>query len=286
MKKDSKPIKKIAAIVMARNDEFFLSRWIKYYGEQLGKENLYVYLDGLDQKPPANADEANVIILEKKLTKLQKFEQWRAGFMSERAAELFAAGYEIVIGTDSDEFLIADPKTGMNLAEYLSSIKIKDTVSGLGLDVGEHLKKEKTLDKTKPLLAQRGYARINSRFTKTNVISKPVRWGWGFHRVRKHNFKIDPNLYLIHAGNMDYEALMTKYNSADIIARGEQAHFKRARIRIVDDISSRRAMKGDKVFWIARLIQTIFRPPYAWNKPSMLEMRWVVKLPERFRKLV
>ena len=91
---------------------------------------------------------------------------------------------------------------------------------------------------------------------------------------------------MLHFGNTDYDALIAKYNSADIIARGEQAHFKRARIRIVDDISSKRAMDGDKAFWLARLIQTIFRPVYSWNKPSMLEMRWVVKLPDRFRKLV
>lgn len=37
--------KRIAAITMARNDEFFLNRWIKYYGEQIGTENLYIYLD-------------------------------------------------------------------------------------------------------------------------------------------------------------------------------------------------------------------------------------------------
>ena len=38
--------KKICAITMARDDEFFLSRWIAYYGKQFGTENLYVLLDG------------------------------------------------------------------------------------------------------------------------------------------------------------------------------------------------------------------------------------------------
>ena len=45
-------LKKIAAITMARNDEFFLERWIKYYGDALGKDNLYIYLDGEDQTIP------------------------------------------------------------------------------------------------------------------------------------------------------------------------------------------------------------------------------------------
>jgi hypothetical protein len=37
---------------------------------------------------------------------------------------------------------------------------------------------------------------------------------------------------------------------------------------------------------VARLIQTIFRPVYAWNKPSMGPWKLVVKLPERFKNLV
>ena len=33
-------LKRIAVITMARNDEFFLSRWIEYYGREIGKEKL------------------------------------------------------------------------------------------------------------------------------------------------------------------------------------------------------------------------------------------------------
>ena len=39
-------MKKIAVITMARNDNFFLERWIKYYGEQIGYEHIYIYLKG------------------------------------------------------------------------------------------------------------------------------------------------------------------------------------------------------------------------------------------------
>ena len=53
-------LKRIAVITMARNDEFFLSRWIEYYGRQFGTENLYIYLDGDDQKIPKNIGNASV----------------------------------------------------------------------------------------------------------------------------------------------------------------------------------------------------------------------------------
>ena len=43
-------MKKIAAITMVRNDDFYLKKWVEYYSAQLGgKENLYIYFDGTDQ---------------------------------------------------------------------------------------------------------------------------------------------------------------------------------------------------------------------------------------------
>ncbi|MBL7845708.1 MAG: glycosyltransferase family 2 protein [Cyclobacteriaceae bacterium] len=278
-------MKRIAVITMARNDEFFLNRWVKYYGGQFGEENLYIYLDGLDQKPPQGAGRANVHIVEKQGIKVVSAEKLRLNYLSDRAAELFKIGYDLIIGCDSDEFLIVDSNTGKSLPEYLSSLKIKTSVSALGIDVGQHLKEELPLDKSKPIIQQRQYALINSRFTKTNIIAKPVRWGRGFHRVRGHNFHIDRNLYLLHFGNTDYETLMAKYNSPDIIARGEQAHFKRARISVIQSISTKKSVDGDTVFGWARIIQTIFRPIYAWNKPAMLGLRWVIKIPQRFRNI-
>ncbi|MBX2956868.1 MAG: glycosyltransferase family 2 protein [Cyclobacteriaceae bacterium] len=278
-------MKRIAVITMARNDEFFLNRWVKYYGGQFGEENLYIYLDGLDQKPPQGAGRANVHIVEKQGIKVVSAEKLRLNYLSDRAAELFKIGYDLIIGCDSDEFLIVDSNTGKSLPEYLSSLKIKTSVSALGIDVGQHLKEELPLDKSKPIIQQRQYALINSRFTKTNIIAKPVRWGRGFHRVRGHNFHIDRNLYLLHFGNTDYETLMAKYNSPDIIARGEQAHFKRARISVIQSISTKKSVDGDTVFGWARIIQTIFRPIYAWNKPAMLGLRWVIKIPQRFKNI-
>ena len=270
---------------MARNDEFFLNRWIKYYGEEFGEENLYIYLDGLDQKIPSEAGKANVKIVEKQGIRVVEAEKKRLDFLSNRAAELFKNGYDLVIGCDSDEFLIVDTNTGKRLAEYLSSLEVKTSVSALGLDVGQHLKNELPLDKTKPILQQRNYALINSRFTKTNIIAKPVRWGRGFHRVRSHNFYIDKNLYLLHFGNADYETLMIKYDSKDIIARGEQAHFRRARISVINTVSNKKPKNNDKFLKIARTIQTICRPIYSWNKPSMLGIRWSIEIPKRFKDL-
>lgn len=35
-----KRMKRIAVLTMARNDDFFLRKWVEYYGRELVKENL------------------------------------------------------------------------------------------------------------------------------------------------------------------------------------------------------------------------------------------------------
>lgn len=274
-----KPLKRIAAITMARNDEFFLSRWIKYYGDAIGTENLYIYLDGTDQITPENAGAAHITKLPHTDMSRAAGDKYRIGLMSDLAKKLLAE-YDIVIGCDCDEFLIVDPDLNVGLAEYLSSKKINTTLSGLGLDVGQHMTYEEPLDTTQPFLAQRKYAFISTRYTKPVVLNKPVSWGSGFHRVKNHNFHIDKNLYLLHFGAVDMDMLIAK-----AAKRGEDwvNHLKRRGNGTINDVTNRPA-RGERWVKIARAMQRFIRAPYAWNKPNMCGIKIVVKIPERFKK--
>ena len=274
-----KKLKRIAAITMARNDEFFLSRWIEYYGQELGYENLYIYLDGLDQTIPENAGASHVTKLPHTDMSRAAGDKYRIGLMSDLAKKLFQE-YDIVIGCDCDEFLIIDPDLGISLREYLSNKKINTTLSGLGLDVGQHMKHEKPLDTTKSFLSQREYAFISTRYTKPVVLNEPVTWGSGFHRVKNHNFHIDKNLYLLHFGAVDMDMLIAK-----AAKRGEDwvNHLKRRGNGTINDVTNRPA-RGERWIKIARNIQRFIRAPYAINKPNMLGLKVVVKIPERFKK--
>ena len=276
-------MKKICAITMARNDEFFLAKWLEYYGSLLGKENLYVFLDGTDQPIPPNAGEATVTHCERIPGQVVAAEKRRLTHLSNAAAELLKT-YDLVIGTDADEFLILDPKIKKTLPEYLSEIKCNPSVSGLGLDVGQKMDEETVIDGTKPFLSQRSYALVSSRYTKPVVVSKPVQWGAGFHRIKKHNFRIDKNLYLLHFGCFDMKMLEDRFLDKDRIAAGWGKHIKK-RARTITFVTEKQAMKSS-FLRVARSIQTIFRPVYAWNKPSMGPWKIVVKLPERFKNLV
>lgn len=274
-----KPLKRIAAITMARNDEFFLSRWIKYYGDAIGTENLYIYLDGTDQITPENAGDAHVTKLPHTDMSRAAGDKYRIGLMSDLAKKLLAE-YDIVIGCDCDEFLIVDPDLNIGLAEYLSNKKINTTLSGLGLDVGQHMTYEEPLDTTQPFLVQRKYAFISTRYTKPVVLNKPVSWGSGFHRVKNHNFHIDKNLYLLHFGAVDMDMLIAK-----AAKRGEDwvNHLKRRGNGTINDVTNRPA-RGERWVKIARAMQRFIRAPYAWNKPNMCGIKIVVKIPERFKK--
>lgn len=272
-------LKKIAAITMSRDDEFFLSRWIAYYGKQFGTENLYILLDGTDQKKPLNAGNAHIDKLPHTEMSRAAGDKYRIGKLTELAHKLLKS-YDIVIGCDSDEFLIVDPNIKKTLAEYLSSIKIKTTVSGLGLDIGQHLKKEQPLDTNMALLEQREYALISTRYTKPVVINKPVRWGSGFHSIKHHNFHIDPNLYLMHFGAVDMNMLVHKAEKRGI---DWVNHLRRRGNGTINAVTSKNP-QPEQFMRIARVMQQIFRPIYALDKPGMLGLKRVVKIPHRFIK--
>ncbi len=274
-------MKKICAITQVRNDEFFLRKWVTYYGHELGIENLYIYFDGLDQQAPDFCQGANVIIKEKfHHDSVIKREKLRARYMSDRAKELFES-YDIVIGTDADEFLIVDPILNTTLADYLSTLEGISSVSGLGVDIGQHLSLEDEINLTEPLLGQRRFGYLSTRYTKPNTLFKPLSWGSGFHRVKGSNFHLDNNLFLFHFGSMDY-AMLEKRNRA--MGWTERHLAKRA--RTIHIISNARIGEWDSTTGRIRTMQKWTRPPYAWNKPTTLWIKAVVEVPIRFMGIV
>lgn len=276
--------KRICALTMVRNDDFYLRRWVAYYGAEIGKENLYVYLDGKDQAVPSWCEGVNVTAVDKIPGQVVEAEKGRLGFLSDKAAELLGR-YDLVIGTDADEFLVPDPSLGLSLAEYLDKADIKTSISGLGVDVGQHTGEEGDIRDDDTFLNQRHYARLSTRYTKPCVIAKPVRWGSGFHRIKGHNFHIGKDLYLFHFGYFDLGRIKARFEDPSRRAAGWTKHLER-RSKTIRLVTERKAGDWDRSTRFARFVQTVFRPPYAWNKPAMFELVVIVRIPERFSKIV
>lgn len=276
--------KTIAVISMARNDEFFIPGWMRYYGSQFGHENLFLILDGMDQPLPAGHEKINVIRLPHRTFSRARGDSNRSKIVSHIAKALFYR-YEIIIAHDIDEILVADPDQGLSLGDYLARPVKYAALSALGLDVGQHLELEKAIDPERPFLEQRSFAHVSARYTKPVVATRPVNWGSGFHRVRGRNFHIDPNLYLFHFGMVDYEISKAKKDDRALLDAGWSGHFDR-RHMIYDIIMKNKAVDGDDFFMTARRRESLFRSFFAWNKPGMLSERPVIKIPERFRSVV
>ncbi len=276
---------KIAVMSMARNDQFFIQKWIDYYGECFGMQNLYLILDGYDQALPAQHKLMHVErVAHKSMPRLQG-DRYRARMVSEKARSLFQQGYERVIATDIDEFLVLDPAAGESLYAYLMKPAKAVSRSALGLDVGQHLEEEDAINPDIPFLQQRKYAHVSARYTKAIVANQPLTWGSGYHRVKGHNFHIDPNLYLFHFGMVDYAQCKQKTGNQELLKKGWNAHLDR-RFQLFDLILNKEAVDGDQFFPKARRRQSLFRPVFALNKPGMLREKPIVVVPERFREIV
>ena len=279
-------MKRIAAITMVRNDEFYLRKWVEYYGRELGKENLYIFFDGTDQTVPEFCEGCYTHLRERNPQHVVKAEKDRLGYLSERAAVLMnEEGYDLVIGTDADEFLVVDPAVSGSLAEYLSGLRIRTSVSALGVDVGQHLDTEGVIDGSRPFLEQRHYAYICSRYTKPSVISRPVRWGSGFHRVKRHDFRIDKNLFLFHFGSVDLKMIEDRMGNMDLVSTGRLKHIQK-RARTIFLITGAKAREWQRTVRLLRLIHQWVRPIWALNKPWNTIRKYVVAIPERFSKIV
>lgn len=278
------PNKNIKAITMVRNDRF-LQKWVEYYGSRLGKGNLYVYFDGEDQEVPDFCEGVHTALVPKMQGNVVSTERQRARFISERAAGLFAEGADMVIATDADEFLVVDPALGIGLSEFLSQLPSHNCHSGLGVDVLQDLQNEGPIDFNRPFLEQRRRGWLYSRYTKPSVITRPLTWGGGCHRVKGQNFHIAKGLYLFHFGGVDLEYLREISADAARVANGWTRHQLK-RQRAIEQVS--RVKSGD---WQAlvkkmRLMQTLCRPIFAINKPTTYGLKFVAKIPERFHSVV
>lgn len=278
--------RRIAAVTMVRNGEFFLSRWVRYYGDLLGRENLYIYFDGTDQPVPDFTQGCNTELVPRVAGNVREADKGRIAFISARAAELFTR-YDMVLGTDVDEFLIVDPALGISLPEFLSGLDARGRVSfsGLGCDVVQNLNCEPALDRSAGLLAQRSYVYLSTRYTKTTVLCRPVPWGSGFHRTKKGNYHIVRDLYLFHFGCADVPETEQKMLDADLASRGWGRHLNK-RQALVRRVAGLPVRDWDRWIRRARLVQTLFRPVYMWNKPAMLGLKILLKRPERFADVI
>lgn len=276
--------KNIAVITSVRNDRLFTRKWIEYYSAQFGAQSLYMILDGFDQEVPDPAFGINVIRVPFRPRHVVKGEKSRAARASYLARSLFE-NYDIVIAVDIDEFLVVDPALGVDLKSYISGITGRKSLSALGIDVIEKGSVEAPLDLDQRFLEQRGFGIISHRYTKPAVAFRPLQWGSGQHRVKGQNFRIDPSLFLFHFGNADRALSGARLDDPDRAKMGWTKHQIK-REKLYEQIEQANPLDGDNAFAPAIRRMTYVRPLFAINKPGRLPRNDVIRIPERFCKVV
>ncbi|WP_203073548.1 glycosyltransferase 61 family protein [Falsiroseomonas ponticola] len=181
---------RIAAFTMVFNEPLFLRLWAAHYGRELGAGNLFCLDHG-----STDGSVAGVVANTIRLPRGEFAEVPRANCVSHYQAALLSY-YDAVIFSDADEFLVADPARYAGLADFIARSP-HATVRGIGCDVVQVAPQEAPLDPTRPILAQRGFARFSPRYCKPLISRVPVTWRPGFHNCAQPA-PVDPDLYLFH----------------------------------------------------------------------------------------
>ena len=187
---------KIAAITNPQSAGFWFPIWHGYYGGQFGNDNLFVIAQQRYASHFTPFELGGVISIGDFFDDLD-----RARVASENIERLLGY-YDLVVNTDTDEFLFADPGRYSCLAEYLNSTTAP-YITAFGYDLIQG-RNEEPLDLSRPILIeQRKFAYPITSMNKTCVTRVPMRWGRGFHFCSERpEFE---HLFLLHMKRADIE---------------------------------------------------------------------------------
>ena len=188
---------KTAALTFVFNEAVNLPIWIKYYGDNFGKKNLFVIDRESSDGSTSNLGDVNRIVIPRDAFDDKK----KADFMSSMQNALLNY-YDAVVCGDCDELVVPDLSSYANLADYVDKMKF-DYATCIGLNILHILNLEPPLDLSRPILLQRRFARFMSATCKTMLSRVPIRWMPGLHCLDRRP-RFDPQLFMFHTKTMDY----------------------------------------------------------------------------------
>ena len=195
---------RLAAITMVRNEAAMLPRWIEHYAGQLGGYEHLLVLD--DISDDGSTDDLPCPVIRVPPFIHRPFEPARLGMISHFGSGLLES-YHAVVFTDADEFLVADPDKYDSLVELVAAKTETRVFGAMGLNVTQLVTSEAELDPTRPILAQRRYAKFISLMCKPSIKKVHNQWTAASHGLKRQPWTVDPDLYMFHAKFADRETL-------------------------------------------------------------------------------
>lgn len=193
---------RVAAITVVRDEAEMLPRWIRYYGDEFGVENLVV-VD--DRSSDGSTDGLPCPVVRHDGFPDGQFERARMRLVSELASTLLGR-YDAVLFADADEFLLADPDRYDGLRDFLARRPELSVAGGLGLNVVHHLDHEEPLRRAEPVLGQRRFAKLVGKLSKPSLKRVDAPWVRASHGIRAP-YVPDRGLLLVHLKFADLDLL-------------------------------------------------------------------------------
>lgn len=145
-----------------------MSLWLKYYGAQFGRENLFVVLDGDEWEPNVDLTAVTVTMVKDAPRQRVRNDRFMAKTVSGRAHEL-VNDYHYIVRSDIDEFVCIDPNSGLNWETAMEEIDYWGYTYSMGMDVVHNRALETDpLDLNQPILSQRQFAVVDHNYSKPN----------------------------------------------------------------------------------------------------------------------
>jgi len=167
---------KICAITNVYNEKFNLPLWIKHYSKQVGPGSCFVLDHGSDDGSTTNlGPEVSVLRYPRSL-----FNDGKRAMMVSDFARGLLREFDLVIYSDSDEFLVADTREYRDLRDFFEK-DVRDSYTDFGLNVVQNSDFEDAFDPSHSILSQRRHAHFVAPMCKTSATRKPIRWSGGFH---------------------------------------------------------------------------------------------------------
>ncbi len=193
---------RVAAVTMVWNEAHFLPIWLRHYGRQVGLENCHIIDHGSNDGSTSALDCGSVI----RIPRTPLDEDKRCAFVSQICSGLLEF-YDVVIHSDVDELLVADPDIATSLAIFASMCD-RPVITAVGLNVVQSLDTEANIDPSRVISTQRDSIWFVAAMCKPMMIRRPVKWVAGFHNCNSEiRFE---GIYNFHLRYYDLERGLTR----------------------------------------------------------------------------
>ena len=198
--------KKCAVFTIVKNENYFLSIWLKHYKKYFDNSDIYI----LDHQTNDGSTEELDVNVELVINETAFDHHWLLNTVENFQVKLLEK-YESVLFAEIDEIIYTvDKPLNEVIIDFINddNLLVQTCISR---DLLHVLEIEKSLDEDDLIIENRNYWFEDIFYHKTLLSKVPLKWAVGFHSITNHTTNYTHNLRMCHLHRFDFE-LMCKRN--------------------------------------------------------------------------